>query len=328
MTRKSEGNSELLATSTDEYRRQPSAYLTDLGAHHAIDHLNFPIIDTHVHLWDLERVQLAWLDLGGKSDTTGLDRSFLMEDYLAAVRQQKVATIIYMEVNVIQPDQQEEAEYVLDLCGRDDNPLQAAVMSGYPQDPDFRSYIEPFVKNAYVKGVRTVLHDPDRPRGMCLSKEFIQGCRVLGELDLSFDLCMRPGELLDAVRLVDHCPQTRFILDHCGNMLVTSNDEKVRQQWEKGIQELAQRDNVTCKISGIVASARSDWQPADLAPVAAFCLDSFGEDRVCFGSDWPVCTIRASYSQWLDALKWIVRDRSPEFQKKLFHDNACRIYKL
>ena len=145
---------------------------------------------------------------------------------------------------------------------------------------------------------------------------------------MSFDLCMRPGELLDAVRLVDRCPQTRFILDHCGNMPVTSKDGKLRQQWEKGIRELAGRNNVACKISGIVASARSDWQPADLAHAVSFCLDSFGENRVCFGGDWPVCTLRASYSQWLDALKWIVRDRSPEFKGKLFHDTALRIYRL
>ena len=96
--------------------------------------------------------------------------------------------------------------------------------------------------------------------------------------------------------------------------------------WEKGIRELAQRDTVDCKISGTVASANSGWKPADLADVISFCLDSFGEDRVCFGGDWPVCTLRPSYSQWLDALKWIVRDRSQEFQRKLFYENGVRIY--
>ena len=288
-----------------------------------------PILDTHQHLWDLEQVRLVWLNMEGRSDAAvGLDRSFLMEDYLEAVQGQNVVASIYLEVNVIQPHQQREAEYVLGLCGRGDNPMQGAVIGGCPQDPDFKSYVESFVESRFVKGVRTVLHDPDRPRGSCLSREFIQGCRLLEELDLSFDLCLRPGELLDAVRLVDACPRTRFILDHCGNMPVASPDLELRRRWEEGIAELARRDTVDCKISGIVASAGSDWKAADLVDVVSFCLNSFGEDRVCFGGDWPVCTLRASYSQWLDALKWIVRDRTPEFKRKLFHDNALRIYRL
>ena len=91
----------------------------------------------------------------------------------------------------------------------------------------------------------------------------------------------------------------------------------------------AGRENVVCKISGIVVTAKKDaWKPADLAENVNFCLDTFGEDRVFFGGDWPVCTLRASLAQWVGALKWIVRDRTPGFQRKLFHDNAARFYGL
>ncbi len=287
-----------------------------------------PIIDTHQHLWDLERVRLAWLNLEGKADAVGLDRSFLMQEYLQAAESCNVVATIYMEVGVIREYQHKEVEYVLDLCQSPDNPMQAAVIGGWPHHPGFRGYLQRWAENDFIKGVRTVLHDPDRSPGMCLAEEFVQGCRLLGELDLSFNLCMRPGELQDAVRLVDRCPQTRFILDHCGNMPVTSPDVVLRVQWEKGIQDLARRPNVSCKISGIVVTAGPDWEPGDLQEVVDFCLYSFGEDRICFGGDWPVSALKASYSQWLDALKWIVRDRSPEFKRKLFHDNASRIYKL
>ena len=285
-----------------------------------------PIIDTHQHLWDLDRVRLAWLNMEGKDDAVGLDRSFLMKEYLRAVEAANVVSSVYMEVNVVHEDQPREVEYVLDLCRRSDNPLRAAVIGGYPHDPRFQSYIEPLAENHFIKGVRTVLHDLDRPPGMCLTPEFIQGCRLLGELGLSFDLCLRPGELLDAVRLVDQCPDTRFILDHCGNMPVTSTDRGLRRQWEMGIEALARRDTVACKISGIVVTGDPHWEPRDLSEVVSLCLDSFGEDRVCFGGDWPLCTLTASYSQWLNALKWIVRDRSSEFKSKLFHDNAQRTY--
>ncbi|HID21127.1 MAG TPA: amidohydrolase, partial [Planctomycetaceae bacterium] len=96
----------------------------------------------------------------------------------------------------------------------------------------------------------------------------------------------------------------------------------------KGIRELADRPRVICKISGIVATAREHWKPEDLAPNINECLEAFGEDRVVFASDWPVCTRRATLRQWVEALKGIVRDRPPAFQRKLFHDNAVRHYAL
>ena len=91
----------------------------------------------------------------------------------------------------------------------------------------------------------------------------------------------------------------------------------------------AERPNVICKISGIIATADKDnWSAADLAPNMNFCMDTFGEDRVIFAGDWPVCTLTAPFGGWLNALKEIVKKRSPEFQKKLFHDNAVKFYEL
>jgi len=84
-----------------------------------------------------------------------------------------------------------------------------------------------------------------------------------------------------------------------------------------------------CKISGIVARMpKGEWQPEQLAPVIDHCLDAFGPDRVMFASDWPVCTLGASLREWVEALKQIVSDRPPAEQRKLFHDNAVKFYRL
>ena len=86
---------------------------------------------------------------------------------------------------------------------------------------------------------------------------------------------------------------------------------------------------VMCKISGIVASARpNQWTADDLAPIVNHTVDAFGPQRVMFGGDWPVCTLAASYRQWVEALKMIVRNRPEADQRKLFHDNAVRFYGL
>jgi L-fuconolactonase len=171
-----------------------------------------------------------------------------------------------------------------------------------------------------------VLHAADTPPGHCLDPRFIDGIRLLGKSGLSFDLCMRPAELGDAAKLVDACPDTSFILDHCGNASVRTKD---LSGWKADIGRLAERKNVVCKVSGIVASAAPDpWTADDLAPIVNHVLDQFGSDRVVFGGDWPVCTLAATYRQWVEALHAIVTDRPHAVQKKLFHDNAIQVYRL
>jgi predicted TIM-barrel fold metal-dependent hydrolase len=280
-----------------------------------------PIVDTHQHLWDLSKFRLAWLTPGAK-----LDRSFLMQDYFQATEGLHVEKTVYMEVDVIPSQQVEEAETVIELCRREDNPMAAAVISGRPASEAFKGYITGFAKSPYIKGVRQVLHAESTPPGYCLQPEFIRGIRLLGELGLRFDLCMRAPELADGLKLVEACPDTRFILDHCGNVSVQAPD---RSQWEKDIAALAERKNVICKVSGIVASAKpGEWKPEDLEPIVKHVLRVFGPDRVVFGGDWPVCTLAATYRQWVEALQWIVRDHPPEERRKLFHDNAVRFYGL
>jgi L-fuconolactonase len=92
---------------------------------------------------------------------------------------------------------------------------------------------------------------------------------------------------------------------------------------------VAQRKNVVCKVSGIVASAkREHWTADDLAPLVNHTLDVFGPDRVMFGGDWPVCTLAATYRQWVQALQSIVSSRGEGELRKLFHDNAMKHYAL
>ena len=281
------------------------------------------IVDTHQHLWDLSKFKLAW-----HADAPQLAHSFVMKDYLAATEGLGVVKSVYMEVDVEPSQQLAEAEYVIDLCQQGDNPMAAAVISGRPAADDFAAYAKRFGGHKYVKGLRQVLHGAGTPPGYCLKSEFIRGIKLLGELGLSFDVCMRSSEMADADALAAACPKTRLIVDHCGNMSVQETDAKQRKLWMDGLRALAQRDNVVCKVSGIVASAKEDWQPADLAPNINFTLDTFGPDRVMFGGDWPVCTLRSTYRRWVEALKSIIATRPLADQKKLLAGNALKFYGL
>jgi len=285
-----------------------------------------PIVDTHQHLWDLTKLKLSWVS-GEK--VKSLNRSFVTSDYLEATRGLNVVKAVYMEVDADPEYHDIEAQYVIDLCKRGDTPTVAGVISGRPNTAGFKDYIARYAENPFIKGVRQILHVPATPRGLCLEPQFVESVQLLGKLGLSFDLCMRPGEIIDGVKLVDQCPDTRFVIDHCGNMDVQSQDQELRDTWMKGMREMADRPNTVCKISGIIVTAKKEgWTAADLAPNVNFCMETFGEDRAFFAGDWPVCTLTASYKDWVGALKSIVRDRSPEFQRKLFHDNAMKFYGL
>ena len=158
---------------------------------------------------------------------------------------------------------------------------------------------------------------------------------TLGELavttDRLLDACaLSPPQLaaalleLELAGLAQACAGTRFVLDHCGNPDVQARD---RTQWRRDIERIARCRNVVCKVSGIVASAKPGaWSADDLAPIVNHTLDAFGPDRVMFAGDWPVCTLAATFRQWVEALKAIVKDRKEEDQRKLFHDNAARFY--
>jgi predicted TIM-barrel fold metal-dependent hydrolase len=280
-----------------------------------------PIVDTHQHLWDLKKFKLPWVKEGSH-----LARNFVMSDYLAATQSSNVVKTVYMEVDVAVEQQRAEADYVIDLCKRADNPMVAAVISGRPASDSFAKYLAPYRNVVYIKGVRQVLHGEGTSAGYCLDKKFIAGVQRLGDLGKSFDLCMRPGELLDGAKLIDACPGTRFILDHCGNGDVQAKD---LTQWKKDIAEVAKRKNVVGKVSGIVVNATpGKWTADDLAPIINHTLSVFGPERVMFGGDWPVCTKAATYKQWVEALKMIVKERPASEQRKLFHDNAVVFYGL
>ena len=286
-----------------------------------------PIVDTHQHLWDLGKIHPPWLKAGGE-----LTRDYVTRDYLDATRGLNVVKAVYMEVAVADEDLVGEAELVLELCQSDDHPTCAAVIGGRPAADDFSRYIGRYKNNPYVKGVRHIL----RKQEMLEAPGLVPGLRLLGELGMSFDLCVSPSLLAQGAKLLDRCLDTRFILDHCGNAdpnQFHSNapeaDRRMADAWKRDMAALARRKNIVCKISGIVARmTKGEWRPEDLAPVVNHCLDEFGPDRVMFASDWPVCTRGATLRQWVTGLEQIVQDRPIEERKKLFGQNASAFYEL
>ena len=277
------------------------------------------IVDAHQHLWDLDLFHYAWL-----KGLPVLNRSFRMNDYCDATTGLGIEKSVHLEADVDEPFMVEETKHVLRLADRSDNPLEGVVACGRPESKEFKTYLERILGHAKLKGIRRILHT--QPDDLGQSETFIENVNSLAGYGLSFDLCVLARQLPLAIRLVSRCPEVTLILDHCG---VPQVREKILDPWRANIHAIAKFPNVFCKISGLVAYADPrHWTAEDLRPYVDHAIECFGWDRVMFGSDWPVCTLSASYRQWVDALVSLTRGAGDVNQKKLFQENAIRIYRL
>jgi L-fuconolactonase len=286
------------------------------------------IDDTHLHLWDLKALRLPWVESAKGHAKDVLAHDHLLPDFAEASRGLNVARAVYMEVDVAEPDEVKEAESVTRLCAGGRSPVVAGVISGRPASDGFGDYLDRFRGDPHIRGLRQVLHTGATPPGYCLEPGFVRGVRMLGDRGLSFDLCLRNDRLGDGAALIERCPGTRFVLDHCGNPHGGPAD---LDTWKRGVDRIAGLKDrmVVCKVSGLYGNVRAaDWPAGRLAPIVRSVINAFGWDRVMFAGDWPVVNLGASYRVWVETLKQIVRDDRPQDQAKLFRDNAVEFYRL
>ncbi len=277
------------------------------------------IVDTHQHLWDLDKLSYSWT-----ANQPKLNRSFRVEDYLAATEGIEIVKSVHVEADIDEAFIADETRYILELSERDDNPLSGVVANARPEYDNFRESIQQFIGHPNLKGIRRLLQS--EPDELSTTTTFRENIRSLEEWGLSFDICVRDHQLPIAIELVKDCPNVNFILDHCGNPDIKNRNYDL---WRERIAEIADLPNVVIKVSGIVVNTDvENWTVEDLRPAVEHVIASFGWDRVMFGSDWPVCTLAASYRQWFDALNFLVADASEENKRKLFMENARKIYRL
>ena len=302
------------------------ALATPVGLYSCLQKQAVPIIDTHQHLWDLSQFPLSWV-------SPPLDKSYMMSDYHLAIKGTGIEKAIYMEVAVPKELRKKEAQWALDLCKDENNPTVGSVICADPTEHGFESYIKALAENSFLKGIRYFFSSEEE----MLQPQVINNIRILGELGLSFDLHVSTSRLKTGASLVDKCPNTQFILNHCGGPEPIDFREgkfdfpqkPAHDQWITEMKNMGKRDNIVCKISGIVNKLPHALDAVSgLSPIVNHCFEVFSSDRVIFASDWPVCLRRMSLLNWVDVLKEIVSNYSPAEQKKLFHDNAFSLYKL
>jgi predicted TIM-barrel fold metal-dependent hydrolase len=203
-------------------------------------------------------------------------------------------------------------------------PVTALIAGAWPESADFSARLERCAADGLVRGVRRVLHT--QPAGFSLTPRWTENLRRLAQRGLTFDLCLRPPLLPDATELAARCPETRFVLDHCGVPNVAAGK---LDPWRDALRQLAARPNVTCKFSGL-ASLCDPAQPLtpQVRPYFEHCLECFGADRMMWGSDWPLCDLTFNLAAWLQTTAELLGELSEGEQAAIAAGTARRVYRI
>jgi predicted TIM-barrel fold metal-dependent hydrolase len=271
------------------------------------------ILDTHLHLIYPDKFSYPWLP-----GYPSINKPWHIADYFAEAAALGIESALHMEVDVAEADMLAESEFVLTLPR-----IAGAIAACRPEHMNFVDQIERLSDHAHIKGVRRILHQA--PDDLSQSDLFVENIRHLPDYDLSFDLCVRADQLPIGQMLVERAPDVTFILDHCGVPDVTGAG---LDPWRENIRRFSKLPNLNAKISGIVAYSGPDWSVDTIRPYVEHVIESFGWDRVVWGSDHPVVMLTGSLTRWVEATREIISGASEEEQAKLLHRNAERIYKI
>lgn len=281
---------------------------------------HFPIIDSHVHLYNVKRLRYGWM-----AGAPSLGKTHEMPEFDRARGKTEVEGLVFVEVDIDEGLHLDEARYVAELAAKDQRikaiVAHAPVHAGTVIEADL-------VKLAAVEGVRGVrrLIQQEADPNIVLSDAFLDGVRLLAKYGLSFDICIRHWQIQYAVELVKRCPDVSFIFDHIGKPDIRHG---FFEPWASQLKELARLPNVVCKLSGVVTEAdHKAWTREQLRPYIDHVLNTFGFDRVMFGSDWTVCTLATDYPTWVDIVDEATQSASADEKKNLWRNTAIRAYRL
>lgn len=281
---------------------------------------NFPIIDTHVHLWDPKNLDYSWL-----ADAPILNKTFVLDEYGMATEEVSVEKMVFVQCECNPEQSEDEAAWVTQLAKRDTRIQGIVAQAPLELGEGARNILERYSKNRLIKGVRRLIQSESDPN-FCIKPDFVKGVQLLPEYNFSFDICIVHTQLKNTIELVKQCPNTQFILDHIGKPDIKA---QLFEPWKAQLQELSLFPNVSCKLSGLVTEADMDnWTRDDLKPYINHVLECFGTERVVFGGDWPVSVQATTYKKWVETVDWVLSELSVEDKKRIYYLNAKDFYKL
>lgn len=275
-------------------------------------------IDAHQHFWIYSKDEYGWM-----SD----DMAVLRKDFLPEELANRLQLSDFRGSVAVQARQTlSETRWLLELA--DTYPLIKGVVGWIDlQSKDLENQLAQFVAHDKFVGVRHVVQDEPDER-FILREKFLRGVEKLLDYNLTYDILIFPKQLPAAIEFVKNFPEHRFVIDHSAKPFIKDG---ILSPWDDQMSQIAALPNVYCKISGIVTEADwHKWQVTDFQPYIDVIIKSFGSQRIMFGSDWPVCTVAASYKEVVDIVETCLskHNLSEQENSAVWGGNAVNFYGL
>ena len=286
---------------------------------------DFPIIDTHLHVWD--QTLLRYSAFAGHPL---YDHPYHVEDFQRDCGDLQVEAMVFVECYAdFWPgggQYLEEIAFVEEEARRDPRLKAMVPMAPLERGPGVLPLLRQMAKHPLVKGIRRIVEFDADPRVLTLSEDFVAGVNLLNDFGWHFEINVNHAQMdivHDFVPLVS-CP---LILDHCGKPGIA---EGGLAQYRADVTALARHKNLWIKLSDLPVEALATWTEADLRPYIAATLEAFGPDRVIYGGDYPICLAATSLPRWVEVLDRAFADLglSAGETRAIYRDNANRFYRL
>lgn len=274
-------------------------------------------IDAHHHLWKYSVAEYGWIAPGQQV----IRRDFLPEDLEPLMHHFGIEGTVAVQAR----GTLEETTWLLGLAEK--HPLIRGVVGWVPltEGAGVKRSLERFAGNRKLRGIRHVVQDESDPR-FILRKDFNEGVSALRETGLRYDILIFERHLPAAIEFVDRHPNQTFILDHVAKPRIK---DRIVAPWDRNMRELAKRQNVYCKLSGMVTEADpKHWTPEGLQPYIDVVLSAFGPRRIMYGSDWPVMLLAGDYVRWYGTVTNAIAKLSKAEQDRIMGGTAAEAYGL
>jgi L-fuconolactonase len=276
-------------------------------------------IDAHQHFWIYDPIRDSWIND---------EMAILQDDYLPAHLQPILEHYGFHGSVAVQADQSpEETHFLLDQARQ--NPFIKGVVGWVDlQAHDLAGQLEAYRIYDKLKGFRHILQG-EAQRDLMLKPEFKNGIAQLKQFGYTYDVLVFPDQLGFSAELAHAFPDQPFVLDHIGKPGIKDKAADAFTSWSADVTDLAKHDNVYCKVSGMVTEADlKNWKTDDFKPFLDHIFESFGSQRVMFGSDWPVCRLAATYGEVLGIVESYMSSFSKDEQALFWGGNAVKFYNL
>ena len=273
-------------------------------------------IDAHHHFWRYTKAEYGWID----DAMQVIRRDFLPADLVATLKPHKIDGVVSVQAR----QTLEETRWLLTLA--QENSFIRGVVGWVPlAEAGVGGVLDELIGNPKFKGVRHVVQGEADPKFL-EGAAFNAGLREMTARGLVYDLLIFARQLPASIAFVDRHPQQVFVLDHIAKPVVQGLPDPT---WARNIRELARRENVYCKFSGVVTEVPGwQWTPELLRPYFDVVMEAFGPARLMFGSDWPVCLVAGEYARWIGFVDQCVAPLPADNRSRVLGGTAIEAYKL